>query len=208
MVSAPFGNYNLEATFLDHSRAREAVDRLSGELRARVTVDRADAGAALRAEMRDEVEATVAGAGNVGPFTKGMTRGLVIWIPAATLVGVVLGALIGLTPWGTGLSLTVRLLAGAAIGLFAGATVGFVAGGFVRSRQEGEGGSLPAERGTVIGVHAETAEEIERAEQIVTSLGADRIARVDPHGTPLGRGPRERTRPVRGDVPATPEDDR
>lgn len=207
-MSAQFGEFNLEATFLEGDRAREAVDRLRNDLRARVTIDRADAGAALRAEMRDEVEATVAGAGNVGPFTKGMTRGLAIWIPVATAIGVVLGLVIGLTPWGAGLSLTVRLLAGAAIGLFAGATVGFVAGGFVRSRQEGEGGSLPAERGTVVGVHADNPDEIERAERIVTGLGAERVARVDRHGTPLGRGPRERTRPLRGDVPATPEDER
>ncbi|HEX2030547.1 MAG TPA: hypothetical protein VHL78_03985 [Actinomycetota bacterium] len=206
-MSAPFGEFNLEATFLERKRAEEAVDRLRRDLRARVTIDRADTGAALRAEMRDEVEATVAGAGNVGPFTKGMTRGLAIWLPVGTVAGIVLGLLIGLTPWGAGAPLVFRLIVGAVIGLFAGATVGFVAGGFVRSRQEGEGGSLPAERGTVVGVHADTADEIERAERIVGTLGAERVARVDRHGTPLGRGPRERTRPVRGDVPATPEDD-
>jgi hypothetical protein len=207
-MTAPFRRYNVEATFIDDSRAREAAERVERDLSLQVTRGREDTGAALRGEMRDEVEATVVGAGNVGPFTKGMTRGLVIWLPIATGIGIAAGALVGLTSWGEGAPLVFRLVAGAVIGLFAGATVGFVAGGFVRSRKEGEGGELPAERGTVLGVHADSADEIERAEDLLRRLGAEHVVRVDEEGRPVGRGPDERTKPVRGEVPATPEDDR
>jgi hypothetical protein len=89
---------------------------------------------ALRQEQRDEVESTMVGAGNVGPFTKGMNRGMSVWIPISTIVGALLGLVVGLLLGGGGW-LIVALVAGAVAGM----TFGFSAGGFVGSRRRGEG---------------------------------------------------------------------
>ncbi len=89
---------------------------------------------ALRQEQRDEVESTMVGAGNVGPFTKGMNRGMSAWIPASTIVGALLGLIVGALLGGGG-----WLLVAMVVGAFAGATFGFSAGGFVGSRRRGEG---------------------------------------------------------------------
>jgi hypothetical protein len=88
---------------------------------------------ALRQEQRDEVESTMVGAGNVGPFTKGMSRGMSIWIPVSTIVGALLG--LALVP----LVMEDGVILMMIIGAVAGATFGFVAGGFVGSRRRGEG---------------------------------------------------------------------
>lgn len=89
---------------------------------------------ALRQEQRDEVESTMVGAGNVGPFTKGMTRGISVWIPVSTVVGGLIGLIVGLIVGDGGWPIV-----GAVVGAFAGATFGFSAGGFVGSRRRGEG---------------------------------------------------------------------
>jgi hypothetical protein len=89
---------------------------------------------ALRQEQRDEVEGTMVGAGNVGPFTKGMNRGMAAWVPLWTGIGALIGLAVGLALGGGGW-LVVTLIVGA----FAGATFGFSAGGFVGSRRRGEG---------------------------------------------------------------------
>ena len=72
---------NLEATFENERQARQAADaaRRAG-LRVSVNTER-DIRAAVRSEMRDEVESMVAGPGNVGPFTKSMTKGVVVAVP-------------------------------------------------------------------------------------------------------------------------------
>jgi hypothetical protein len=195
--------HNLTATFASRSQADRAVKRLRREGEIEVTVGSVDEAAALRAEMRDEIEATVIGPGNIGPFTKGMSKGLVRWLPIATLVGALLGLLIGLLPWpfDRGLTITVAVICGAV----AGATTGFVAGGFVRPRKEGEGGEFAAERGVSVGIHTDDEGALERARAILTELGAERVDRVTPEGAPMGSGGLEETSPVRGEVPVTPE---
>lgn len=105
-MTAPFRSYNVEAVFADPATAKSASGAVGSETGASVTIQGEDATAAVRAEMRDELEATVVGAGNVGPFTKGMTRGLAKWVPIATLIGAAVGALIALirggSHWGCG----------------------------------------------------------------------------------------------------------
>lgn len=93
------------------------------------------------------------------------------------------------------------------IGVFAGATIGFVVGGAFRPRTEGEGEEMAAERGITVGAHSDDAGDIERAEAVLARFGPGRMDRVDRRGSPLGKGPREQTRPVRGPVPTAPEDD-
>ena len=114
--------------------------------------------ASLKAEMREEMQHTTAGAGNVGPFTKEMTKGL----STGTIAGIVIGALLalplGFIEWAS-IGLVPRLLIAAAVGAAAGATVGFMAGGFAA---KGPGIPLAAERGTTVTIDVHTPEEIER----------------------------------------------
>lgn len=88
---------------------------------------------ALRQEQRDEVESTMVGAGNVGPFTKGMNRGMAVWVPLSTVVGAVLGLIVA--PF----LLPESILWMVIIGAVTGATFGFVVGGFLGPRRRGEG---------------------------------------------------------------------
>ena len=99
---------------------------------------------ALRQEQRDEAESTLVGAGNVGPFTKGMNQGMSVWIPVATVVGGLIGLVIGLIIGGSGWPIV-----GAVAGAVAGATFGFSAGGFVGSRRRGEGDARYDDPGVV-----------------------------------------------------------
>lgn len=197
-MATPFRTYNLEATFETSSQAQRAADDLS-DLDVAVTIGTADERASVRSEMRDELEGAVAGPGNVGPFTKAMTRGILKWVPIGTLLGAVAGFLVGLLPWGYGrvVTLVVTTVAGAV----AGATAGFVAGGATRPRTEHEGEVLASERGVVLGVHTDAAALMERAERALARHGPARIGRVDRDGRPLRASSPGVTRPVRGEVP-------
>jgi hypothetical protein len=159
--------------------------------------------------MRDEVEATVAGPGNIGPFTKGMTRGIALWVPVFTVAGAAVGVVLALLPWASGMSTVWRIVAGLLIGAAAGATAGFVIGGGFRPRQEEEGAEFASERGWVVGLHTDDLETAERAERRLREQGADRVDRADASGYPVAIRSRERdtTRPVRGDVPTAPPDE-
>ena len=95
----------------------------------------------LRQEQRDELEGTMVGAGNVGPFTKGMNRGLSLWVPICTVIGALLGLALGPAVMEDGVILMVI------IGAVAGAVFGFTVGGFVGSRRRGEGNAGAADPG-------------------------------------------------------------
>jgi hypothetical protein len=211
-MSQPAREHNVEAVFDTEEGARAAADALRREFPGEVTRDATiDRRAALRAEMRDEVEAAVVGPGNIGPFTKGMTRGIALWVPVATVIGAAIGVGLAMLPWASGLSTVARVVAGLAIGAVAGATAGFVIGGGFRPRREEEGAELDAERGWVVGLHTDDLRIAERAERRLRDAGAERVDRADSRGYPVAIRSRERdeTRPVRGEVPtAPPEDER
>lgn len=146
--------------FRDARAARAAADAASKVTSSHMTPrvgDAADDVASLKAEMREEMQHTTAGAGNVGPFTKEMTKGS----SAGTLIGLVVGAVLalplGFIEW-LSLDLVPRLLIAAAVGAAAGATVGFMAGGFTA---KGPGQKLAAERGTTVTIDVRTPEEVE-----------------------------------------------
>jgi hypothetical protein len=202
--------HNVEAIFSSEEAARAAATTMEREFDGEVTRDTVlDHRAALRAEMRDEVEATVVGPGNVGPFTKGMTRGIALWVPVCTVAGAVLGVVLALLPWASGMSTVWRIVAGLLIGAAAGATTGFVVGGGFRPRQEEEGAEFASERGWVVGLHTDDLATAERAERGLREQGAERVDRADAAGYPVAIRSRERdtTRPVRGDVPTAPPDE-
>lgn len=158
MASTP---HEVIGVFRDLEAARAAADaaaRVASSGRAPRIGEAGGEVASLKAEMREEAEHTVVGPGNVGPFTKEMTKGL----SAGTIVGIVVGALLalplGLIEWAD-LDLGVRLVIAAAVGAAAGATVGFMAGGFAA---KGPGIPLAAERGTTVVIDVRGPEEIER----------------------------------------------
>lgn len=141
------------AVFEDEERAQAAADAARQAGATEVTVGaRADHQASLRGEMREEMEHTTAGAGNVGPFTKEMTKGLL----AGTLLGGLVGALVGIpagfVPFGD-VSLAVRLVITVGVGLAAGSTFGFVMGGGLGAKGPVE--ELAAERGVTVSATAD-----------------------------------------------------
>jgi hypothetical protein len=188
---------NVEATFENERLAREAAEaaRRAG-LRVTVNTER-DTRAALRSEMRDEVESMVAGPGNIGPFTKSMTKGVVVAVPLGAVLGGVLGLLLGLIPL-FGLETSTRMWIGFAIGAAAGATTGFVLGGFIKPRMDREGGPLEPEKTITVGIHTSREDE-ERARRLMERKGATRVAVADAHGRPIGPTSDERARPLGGE---------
>jgi hypothetical protein len=189
----------VRATYRSRAQAQRAAEdaRKQG---FRPSVDAPeDERAVLRAEMRDEVESTVVGPGNVGPFTKSMTRGIIAGVPVAAVIGAALGALGGLIPWGFGQSTLLRVVLGMGIGGFAGAVVGFMLGGFVKSRMDREGeGRLDAESGSIVSVQATTPEEAKRIREFLETGDPVRIDETA-HGVPTGPSSEEKTKPVSGD---------
>ena len=189
----------LRATYRSRSQAKRAAEDVR-RLGFEPSLDAAaDERAVLRAEMRDEVESAVVGPGNVGPFTKSMTRGIVAGVPVAAVIGAVLGGLIGLVPWGSGLSTFLKVILGIGIGGFGGAVVGFMLGGFVKSRMDREGeGRLDAEAGSIVSVQATTPEEANRVREFLETGDPVRIDETA-HGVPIGPSSEEKTKPVSGD---------
>ncbi|HYZ11011.1 MAG TPA: hypothetical protein VE962_03865 [Actinomycetota bacterium] len=181
----------------DARRAMEAARRAGFQPQPGRDVDRRGA---LRGEMADELESTVAGPGNVGPFTKSMSKGLARWVPLGALLGAIGGALLGFLPWPGGLDLGLRLVLGAVIGAFAGATAGFTAGGFVRPEGRHEDiRPLEAEAGTIVAIPVSGPAEAGRARSLLEGTGPTRIDETDTAGFPTGASDPERTRPVRGE---------
>jgi hypothetical protein len=189
----------VRATYRSRAEARRAAEDVRKRGYEPSLDSPEDERAVLRAEMRDEVESAVVGPGNVGPFTKSMTRGIVAGVPVAAVIGAVLGGLIGLIPWGFGLSTVLRVVLGIGIGGFAGATVGFMLGGFVKSRMDREGeGRLDAEAGSIVSVRTSTPDEAQRVREFLETGNPLRIDETA-HGVPVGPSSEEKTKPVSGD---------
>ncbi|MGH2794060.1 MAG: hypothetical protein ACRDKG_07115 [Actinomycetota bacterium] len=134
---------------------------------------KADEVASLRSEMREEVRHTIMGPGNIGPFTKEMTKGLAKTIPAATIAGAVLLIPFAFIPVAD-YSLALRLVVAIAVGAAAGAVAGFVIGGGAQTSEK-EPGTMAAERGTLV---VADLEEPESAARVAEAM-ADNAIRVD-----------------------------
>lgn len=160
--------------FEDDATARRAVDaavRIVGEERVRVGARR-DERAALRSEMQEEIEHTIAGPGNIGPFTKEMTKGLLLGIVVATAVGIALALPFAFIDFGP--PLWQRFVIAALVGGAAGATLGFTVGGGWGAKAPGE--PLGAERGVVVAVEVTAGEE---ADRVASALAAEEPIRLD-----------------------------
>ncbi|HEX7168927.1 MAG TPA: hypothetical protein VF230_18260 [Acidimicrobiales bacterium] len=144
--------HDIVAVYRDHAVARrvaqqvEALGVAPGSIRMDDAATRVES---LKAEMREEADNTIVGPGNVGPFTTGMTKGVVKhvggWAVALTLLCLPLG----LVEWWD-VALGTRLAIAAIVGAVTGATIGFVAGGGFGA--EGPNRRLAAERGVTLAV--------------------------------------------------------
>jgi hypothetical protein len=135
--------------------------------------------ASLRAEMHDEVETSLMGPGNVGPFTKEQTRTMV----PATVVGAIVGLLIALPFAAIGFGdwpLWGRMLIVAVVGVAVGSVVGFQIGGMYGARRPEE--PLAAERGVTI----EIDDAPESAVAALRDLEPLQLDAIDRDGRPLG----------------------
>lgn len=168
------------AVYRDEQQARRVADALAqggtaGEVRIG---DRADEQQALLNEMQEEMEHTVAGAGNVGPFTKEMTKGAAVGTAVAAVFGSLAALPFGLLDFGP--TLWQRLLIAAVVGGFAGATIGFVMGGGLAAVGPAE--RLGAERGVTVAVTVPMGDETERVARLLTEAGPIRVDVTDLDG--------------------------
>lgn len=178
------------AAFDEEAKADEAAratQQLAGGEAADVAVgERRDEVASLQGEMREEMDNTIAGAGNVGPFTKEMTKGLTFGVALATPLGAVLALPLAFLPILGDLHVLVRIAIVVAVGAFAGATLGFVLGGGMAQQAEEHGKKLGAERGPVVGVDVDDA-DAQAVARGMKEAGAVRVDEVGPGGEPRRR---------------------
>lgn len=157
----PVASHEIIGVFRDEAAARAAAGaaaRAVGRAAAPQVGGSGDDVASLKAEMREEMQHTFVGPGNVGPFTKEMSKGITVGTIVCTIAGAILALPLAFIPLGD-IGIGARLAIAAAIGAVAGATVGFMAGGFAA---KGPGQPLAAERGTTVSIDVRTPEEIER----------------------------------------------
>ena len=110
--------------------------------------------ASVKGEMRQEMDRTIAGPGNVGPFTPKMAKGMAVGAAIGALIGLVISlplATIDLGGWPAWLRLIVVAVAGAT----AGATVGWVVGGGFGAERPDD--PLAAEHGIALSAPASPA---------------------------------------------------
>lgn len=174
-------------------RAAEAARRAAGLSGDQIEIDaEADERFALRGEMREEVDHTIAGPGPVGPYTKEMTKGLirsqVLWVP----IGVVVGLLLAFIPIGD-TSVGFRLLLWGIVGGIAAAVASLAIGGGLSAKGPRE--PMAVERGVTVGVMASSAGQVRSV--------ADALAEHDPIRLDIGVA----ERPT-GMVTREPEDEK
>lgn len=192
MTQAQFREEQIVAAFENDASARraaEAVERAGVDAsRIRVGAEQ-DERAALQAEMKEEMELSMMGPGNFGPFTKEMQKGMGAGMAIAVPVGVIIGVVVAALPiWGTAPSVDIwmRVLIGAAVGGAAGATIGFVLGGGWKPAFSDEGEPV-VDRGLTVAVSTADPAEAERAASTLREHGAARVDRVSSDGQPIDR---------------------
>jgi hypothetical protein len=175
--------HNIVGTFYGQATCDEVVRVLenAGIDSSAIFVDAAgDETLVTRAEMREEVEQSLAGPG-ISLATKHQAKGAMVGTAVGTVTGAVVGLMLGAialdSPSGVIIS----------VGAFAigGATAGFVAGGLARPRPIERRHDRAQENRIKIGVHSDKQEDVERAQSIFDRHQADRVERFDSEGNPV-----------------------
>jgi hypothetical protein len=133
--------------------------------------------ASVKGEMREEMDRTIAGPGNVGPFTPKMAKGMTVGAVLGALFGLVMALPLAIVDFG-GWPTWLRLIVVAVAGVAAGATVGWIVGGGFGAERPDD--PLAAEHGVTVSVPA--TPEIETA--LVTAHPM-RVDLVTDDGTPV-----------------------
>jgi hypothetical protein len=146
----------------------------SAEVRVGEPLDRV---ASVEGEMREQMDRTIAGPGNVGPFTPQMAKGMTLGTVVGAAVGLVVALPFAAIEFG-GWPLWARLLVVAIVGVIVGGTVGWIVGGGFGAERADD--ALAAEQGYPVSVPA--TREVEAALKETHPL---RIDLVDARGTPV-----------------------
>lgn len=177
---APNDEMHLVAVYdtAQHARAAAAALESAGVDSSTVRIDdRLDRIDAVRAEMRSETAVhSVAGPGNVGPWTKQMAEGMTI----GTIVGGAIGLLVAL-PFAAipfGVAWWARLVIVAIVGAVIGGTVGWIIGGGFAAKRPDE--PLAAEVGVTLTVPASN-----RARTTLITTDPERLDVVRSDGRPV-----------------------
>jgi hypothetical protein len=158
-------------------RAADAAERAGADRRDVRVGEPLDRVVSVEGEMREEMDRSIAGPGNVGPFTPRMAKGMSLGIIVGGAIGLVVAlpfAAIDFGDWPVWL----RLVVVAAVGALVGATVGWIVGGGFGAERPDD--ALAAERG--VPLSAPATREIEAA---LTRTNPLRIDLVDANGTPV-----------------------
>jgi hypothetical protein len=158
-------------------RAADAATRAGADGRDVRIGEPLDRVASVEGEMREEMDHTFAGPGNVGPFTPQMAKGMSL----GTIIGGAIGLIVALPAaaiefgdWPVWL----RLIVVGVVGAIVGGTVGWIVGGGFGAERPDD--ALAAERGFPVSVPA--TREVEVA---LARTNPMRIDLVDADGTPL-----------------------
>jgi hypothetical protein len=172
----------------DAARAAAQVARRAGADPDDIRIgERLDRVVSLEGEMREEMDRTVAGPGNVGPFTKEMWRGMHIAIPIGAVVGLLLALPIAAIPFD--FPVWARLLVCGVVGLSVGATVGWVVGGGFGAKRGEE--PLAAEHGITLSVTA-----TDHLRELLARTRPVRLDLVTERGEPVQTVTTEHSEPV------------
>ena len=175
------------AVYSSDADARAAVRALESagiDIRgARVDEER-DHITATRSEMRGEVASAVAGPGNVGPFTKEMFEGSLVFSVLGALIGALIALPFAAIPFGD-LGVWSRVLIVSLVGVVVGGTAGWVIGGGFAAKRPDE--PLDAEAGVTIAIPA-----TDEARAVLVATQPRRLDLISPEGNPVSRVEGER----------------
>jgi hypothetical protein len=158
-------------------RAAAVAERAGADAGAMRVGEPLDRVASVEGEMREEMDRTLAGPGNFGPFTPRMAKGMTLGTVVGGAVGLVVALPAGAIEFG-GWPLWARLLVVAIVGAIVGGTVGWIVGGGFGAERPDD--ALAAEQGYPVSVPA--TREVEAALKATHPL---RIDLVDARGTPV-----------------------
>ncbi|MGQ0743776.1 MAG: hypothetical protein ACT4OS_05475 [Acidimicrobiales bacterium] len=135
--------------------------------------------AALRSEMREEMDRSLMAPQAGLMMTKRSVKGVLAVSPVAMVIGALVTVPFAFIPgWGP-LSLGARILVAALVGVAAGATVGFIVG--AGEAEKGATDRLASEHGSTVRVSGATA----AIEEIMKSANPLRLDLVAADGTPI-----------------------
>ena len=165
----------LVSVFATEEQARAAARDVEGTGARTEIGSSSGAVASLQAEMQQEMDDTIAGPGNVGPFTKEMSKGVALGVTGWAVICAGLALPLALVPFGD-VPFATRLAVAAALGAVTGATIGFVFGG--GKGAEGPHETLAAERGVTLVIEADE----DTLDRVASTLAGRHPIRLDRFG--------------------------